>query len=162
MYLTLFHFTTSVDRINNSIIDNDCVLVFMCFCIFVFENHSTSLHQWIQWIFQYLSMAVCLCLCVFHFSTSVDTTNNSIFDNGCVFVFVCFPLQYISGYNKLFNIWKWLCVFVFLYLTLFHLSTSVDTINYSVFENGCVFVFMCFCIFVFDIIPLHYISGYDK
>ena len=95
--LTLFHYTTSVVTINNSVFDNVvcCVFVFLCFGV---RPYSTTQHQWIRQIIKYLTKVVCLCLCVFvfdliHFTISVDTINNSIFDNGCVFVFMCFRVS---------------------------------------------------------------------
>ena len=146
--LTLFHFNTPVDI--RQIIKYLTMVVCLCLCVFVFLR-LTLFHVTISGynkypIFDDGCVFVFMYFCVFvfdliHFTTSVDTINNSIFDHGCLSVFMCFCvfvfdliLHYISGYDKIIQyltmvVWLCLCVFVFLCLTLFHFITSVDTTN---------------------------------
>ena len=58
-----------------------------------------------------------------------------------------------------------LCIYIILivglYLLSYFFTTPVDRINtknYSIFENGCVFVFMCFCISTL----FHFTTSVDK
>ena len=73
----------------------------------------------------YIDCRYIFIIIVFHYTSAVDRKNTkkySIFEYGCVFVFMCFCIS-----------------------TLFHFTISVDTINISISDNGFVFVFMCFC-----------------